>query len=78
MADKINFNDIIKKASESGKSGKLSSESGINDFIEKNLNKKDAEKLKVILSDENKMRTILESDAAKALFEKLTGGKTNV
>ena len=68
MADKINFNDIIKKASESG----------INDFIEKNLNKKDAEKLKDILSDENKMRTILESDAAKALFEKLTGGKTNV
>ena len=44
----------------------------------KNLNKKDAEKLKDILSDENKMRTILESDAAKALFEKLTGGKTNV
>ena len=78
MADKINFNDIIKKTSESGKSGKLSSESGINDFIEKNLNKKDAEKLKDILSDENKMRTILESDAAKALFEKLTGGKTNV
>lgn len=78
MADKINFNDIIKKASESGTSGKLSSESGINDFIEKNLNKKDAEKLKDILSDENKMRTILESDAAKALFEKLTGGKTNV
>lgn len=78
MADKINFNDIIKKASESGKSGKLSSKSDVNDFIEKNLNKKDAEKLKDVLSDENKMRTILESDAAKALFEKLTGGKTNV
>ena len=78
MADKINFNDIIKKASESGKSGNLSSESGVNDFIEKNLNKKDAEKLKDVLSDENKMRTILESDAAKALFEKLTGGNLNV
>ena len=78
MPEKKNFNEKKKKASESGKSGKLSSESGINDFIEKNLNKKDAEKLKDILSDENKMRTILESDAAKALFEKLTGGKTNV
>lgn len=78
MADKINFDDIIKKAAQSGKNGELESESGVNDFIEKNLSKKDAEKLKSVLSDEKKLKTILDSDAAKALFKKLTGGSFNV
>ena len=47
----------------------------VRDFINKNLSGAQAAKLNEVLSDENKMRTILESDAARALFEKFGGGK---
>lgn len=77
MQDKINFSEIMKKAMESDNNGELSSEKGVNDFIDKNLDEKNARKIKDVLSDENKMKTILNSSMAKELFKKLSGGNIN-
>lgn len=70
----INFDEIIKKARENGKNGGFENESGVESFINNNLDSEKAAALKAVLSDESKVKAILESDAAKALFKKLSGG----
>lgn len=49
----------------------------IKDFINENLTESQTEKLKEVLSDENKTKELLNSDLAKQLFKKLTGGDMN-
>lgn len=74
---KIDVNELIKKAKESEKSGDMNTNSGINDFLNKNLNDAQAKKVREILSDENKTKELLNSDAARAIFDKFFGGKNN-
>ena len=49
----------------------------LRDFINENLTESQTEKLKAVLSDENKTKELLNSDLAKQLFKKLTGGDFN-
>ncbi len=49
----------------------------LQDFINENLTESQTEKLKAVLSDENKTKELLNSDLAKQLFKKLTGGDSN-
>lgn len=49
----------------------------LKDFINENLTERQTEKLKEVLSDENKTKELLNSDLAKQLFKKLTGGDFN-
>ena len=56
---------------------KVKSNDSLKDFINENLTESQTEKLKEVLSDENKTRELLNSDLAKQLFKKLTGGDVN-
>lgn len=47
----------------------------LKNFINENLTENQTEKLKAVLSDENKTKELLQSDLAKQLFKKLTGGE---
>ena len=49
----------------------------LKNFIKENLTESQTEKLKEVLSDENKTKELLNSDLAKQLFKKLTGGDFN-
>ena len=49
----------------------------LKDFINENLTESQTEKLKEVLSDEKKTKELLNSDLAKQLFKKLTGGDFN-
>ena len=49
----------------------------LNDFINKNLSEDQASKIKNLLADEEKTKALLNSDAAKAVFNKFFGGKNN-
>ena len=49
----------------------------LKDLINENLTESQTEKLKEVLSDENKTKELLNSDLAKQLFKKLTGGDFN-
>ncbi len=49
----------------------------LRDFINENLTESQTEKLKAVLSDESKTKELLNSDLAKQLFKKLTGGDFN-
>lgn len=64
---------------EKGKSDieKIKSNDTLKDFINENLTESQTEKLKEVLSDENKTKELLNSDLAKQLFKKLTGGDFN-
>ncbi len=70
--DKIDVNDLLKKAS---KSENLDTSEGVNDFIKNNLSEEQASAVKNILADEEKTKALLNSDAARALFNKFFGGK---
>ncbi len=50
------------------------SNEALKSFINENLTESQTEKLKEVLSDENKTKQLLNSDLAKQLFKKLTGG----
>ena len=56
---------------------KVKSNDTLKDFINENLTESQTEKLKEVLSDENKTKELLNSDLAKQLFKKLTGGDFN-
>jgi hypothetical protein len=56
---------------------KIKSNDSLKDFINENLTESQTEKLKEVLSDENKTKELLNSDLAKQLFKKLTGGDFN-
>ena len=72
--DKIDVNDLLKKASTTEN---LNTSEGLNDFINKNLNEEQASAIKNLLQDEEKTKALLNSDAAKAIFNKFFGGKNN-
>ena len=72
--DKIDINKLIKKAKDSEN---LNTSEGLNEFINENLNEKQANAVKNLLQDEEKTKALLNSDAAKAIFEKFFGGKNN-
>ena len=55
----------------------LKTNDSLKDFINENLTESQTEKLKEVLSDENKTKELLNSDLAKQLFKKLTGGDFN-
>lgn len=72
--EKINVNELLKKAQNTEN---LNTNEGLNDFINKNLNQQQADAIKNLLADEEKTKALLNSDAAKAIFNKFFGGKNN-
>ena len=72
--DKIDINKLIKKAKDSEN---LNTSEGLNEIINENLNEKQANAVKNLLQDEERTKALLNSDAAKAIFEKFFGGKNN-
>ena len=72
--DKIDVNELMKKAKSSEN---LNTNEGINDFISKNLSEEQANAVKNLLQDEEKTKALLNSDAAKAIFNKFFGGKND-
>jgi hypothetical protein len=72
--EKINVNEIMEKAKNSKN---LNTNEGLNDFINKNLSEEQANAVKNLLQDEEKTKALLNSDAAKAIFNKFFGGKNN-
>ncbi len=72
--DKINVNELMNKAKNSKN---LNTNEGLNDFINKNLSEEQASAVKNLLQDEEKTKALLNSDAAKAMFNKFFGGKNN-
>ncbi len=71
--NKLNLNDLLNKARKSD----TVSPDEVNDFINKNLSDSQAQAVKNLLSDEEKTKQLLNSDAAKSLFNKFFGGKGN-
>ncbi len=72
--EKIDVNELMKKAKSSKN---LDTNEGLNDFINKNLSEEQASAVKNLLQDEEKTKALLNSDAAKAIFNKFFGGKNN-
>lgn len=72
--NKIDVNELLKKAKNSKN---LNTNEGLNDFINNNLNEEQASAVKNLLRDEEKTKALLNSDAAKAIFNKFFGGKNN-
>ena len=72
--DKIDVNELMKKAKSSKN---LDTNEGLDDFINSNLSQEQASAVKNLLQDEEKTKALLNSDAAKAIFNKFFGGKNN-
>ena len=72
--DKIDINKLIKKARDSEN---LNTSEGLNEFINENLNEKQANAVKNLLQDEERTKALLNSDAAKEINKKFFGGKNN-
>ncbi len=53
------------------------SKSDIDNFVNENLSEAQANAVRELLGDEEKTKRILESDAAKALFNKFFGGNSD-
>lgn len=70
---RLNVNDLIAKVNKGAPSPQ--SEEDINKFIDENLSSSQAQAVKDILSDSEKTKQILNSDAAKNLFRKFFGGE---
>jgi hypothetical protein len=71
--NKLNLNELLNKARKS----ESASPDELNDFISTKLSDSQAQAVKNLLSDEEKTRALLNSDAAKSLFNKFFGGKDN-
>ncbi len=69
----ININELINKAKDSG--SKSASETDVNQFLKDNLSPSQAQAVAELLNDKEKTQKLLQSDAAKALFNKFFGGK---
>lgn len=72
---KFDINELIKKA-KSGKSTEPSKEQ-VDDFINNNLSENQAKQVRDLLSDPEKTKAVLNSDAAKMIFKKFFGGKSD-
>lgn len=73
---KFDMNEFLKKAPLSEKTGEVSKEQ-VDDFINNNLSESQAKAVKDLLSDPEKTKAVLNSDAAKMIFKKFFGGKNN-
>ncbi len=73
---KFDMNELLKKAPLSEKTGEVSKEQ-VDDFINNNLSESQAKAVKDLLSDPEKTKAVLNSDAAKMIFKKFFGGKNN-
>lgn len=71
---KIDVNELVEKAKNNKN---LNTNEGLNDFIKNNLSEEQASAVKNLLQDEEKTKALLNSDAAKAIFNKFFGGKSN-
>ena len=72
--NKIDVNELMEKAKNSKN---LNTNEGLNDFIKNNLSEEQASAVKNLLQDEEKTKALLNSDTAKAIFNKFFGGKNN-
>ncbi len=72
--EKIDVNELMKKAKNSKN---LDTNEGLDEFINNNLSEEQANAVKNLLKDEEKTKALLNSDAAKAIFNKFFGGKNN-
>ncbi|MBR4286116.1 MAG: hypothetical protein IKT55_00260 [Clostridia bacterium] len=72
---KFDINELIKKA-RSGKTTDASKEQ-VDDFINNNLSENQAKQVRDLLSDPEKTKAVLNSDAAKMIFKKFFGGKSD-
>lgn len=73
--DYIDVNELYKKIKDGN--SVPSSETEVNKFINENLSDDQARAVKELLADKEKTKAILNSDAAKTLFQKFFGGKDN-
>ncbi len=73
--NKTDLNEIIKKVKSEGDKNPTAEE--INNFVDNNLSESQAQAVKNLLSDEEKTKQLLNSDAAKALFRKFFGGEND-
>ena len=73
--DNIDVNELYKKIKNGNSTPQ--SETDVNKFINENLSDSQAKAVRELLQDEEKTKAILNSDAAKALFQKFFGGKGN-
>lgn len=74
-SSRLDLDDLIRKATEGKQNGTFDSKEGVERFISENLPAAQAEKLRGVLSDEQKTRAILESREAQELLKKLSGGR---
>ena len=72
----LDLNELIKKAPLSEKTESVSKEQ-VDDFINNNLSESQAKAVKDLLSDHEKTKAVLNSDAAKMIFKKFFGGKND-
>lgn len=72
----LDANELIKKVSQT-KSNTAANEKEVNRFLNDNLSYEQANAVRELLSDKEKTAALLNSDAAKALFQKFFGGKGN-
>ncbi len=70
---KLNLDELLSKA----RGNDTATKQDVNEFINKNLSDSQAKAVKELLSDEEKTKALLNSDAAKSLFNKFFGGKGN-
>ncbi len=73
--DNFDIGDLYKKLNTSPQSEPSQGE--VESFIENNLSESQAKAVRELLSDEEKTKAILNSDAARALFKKFFGGQGN-
>lgn len=71
---KFDMSELIKKAPLHENSGEINKEQ-VDDFINNNLTEGQAKAVKDLLSDPEKTKVVLNSDAAKMLFKKFFGGQ---
>ena len=71
---KIDMNELLKKVPSAKDTTDISREQ-VDDFINKNLTDSQARAVRDLLSDPEKTKAVLNSDAAKMIFKKFFGGQ---
>ncbi len=71
---KIDMNELLKKVPSTSGTSDVSKEQ-VDDFINKNLTDSQARAVRDLLSDPEKTKAVLNSDAAKMIFKKFFGGQ---
>ncbi len=71
---KIDMNELLKKVPAANGTSDISNDQ-VDDFINKNLTDSQARAVRDLLSDPEKTKAVLNSDAAKMIFKKFFGGQ---